>query len=195
MIKKFIICLFVLSFSTSNLFAEEKSFVSKDLNSFSNLEYNDLVEIVANGTINDLNNYILNNKVGNEEGEIAAQVALLLDKNKMLDILASKKFFPCYEPLLTKENITSLKIINLDTVKKEIEDVRYSWGEDGAEGDCASMDPNSVIISSDSEQFEIILKHNKWMCEDKILMCGATTYQLISSEDKKKRAYRRICGN
>ena len=190
MYNKLFIFLFIALLYSSNIYADNKK-----INKFANIELNDIVEIVVKGSEEDLNNYILNNKISNEDGRIAAQVALLLNKNKMLEILVGKDFFPCEEPLLSKENVISLELINLNTVKKEISDIRNSWGDDGVEGDCASLDPNSIIITSDSTQFEIILKNNKWMCKDEILMCGATTQQIVSSEPKKEKVFRKICEN
>lgn len=182
---------FIFLFNVSQILANENS---NQLNSISDSTYNDIVEIVIRGTVKDLKKYIVANKISNEDGRIAAQVALLLNKNGMLEILLRKDFFPCEEPLLSKENVIKLEEINLQTVKREINDVRDAWADSGVEGDCASMDPNSIIFSADSEQFEMILQHNKWMCGEKILMCGATTYQLISSEEKKKNAYKNVCG-
>lgn len=194
MFKIIILLVLVFLFNVPQVFADENIYFSNQLNAIYDDKYNDIVEIIARGTVKDLRTYIVDNEISNEDGKIAAQVALLLDKNDMLEILLRKDFFPCEEPLLSKEKITKLEEINLQTIKKEINNVRDAWAESDVEGDCASNDPNSIIFSADSEQFEMLLQHNKWMCGEKILMCGATTYQLISSNEKKQKVYQKVCG-
>lgn len=153
----------------------------------------DLISMVTQGTIKDLKTYISSTKINKNDAEIAAQVALLLQKNKMLEVLLKEDIFPCAEPLLSKEDLLSIKSLDLPSVKAKIEEIRTQWEQDGSEGDCASLDPNSIIFEADAEQLELILRNNQWMCSDEILMCGATTKQLISSNSEKEDAYYRGC--
>ena len=153
----------------------------------------DLISLITQGTVKDFKTYIKSIKLNKNDAKIAAQVALLLKKNKILEILLKEDIFPCAEPLLSKKDLLALQPLDLPSVKAKIEEIRTQWEQDGAEGDCASLDPNSIIFEADAEQLELILRNNQWMCTDEILMCGATTKQLISSNSEKENAYYRGC--
>ena len=160
---------------------------------FKNYKNKDLVQIVLNGTINELQQaFDINTDIDYTSKKIAAHVALLYSKNDFLEEFLKRGIFPNSSNFLTLNHIKEINEPTTEKIAKKIEELETEWAEGDVEGDCASLDSNSIIFDVSANQLELILKYNKEMCSGE-LMCGATTLQMISSDNKLKRAYYRAC--
>ena len=166
---------------------------------FLNYRVKDLVKIVLNENLEELSFYLklihsTNNFKASYQREcrIAAQVALLLSKDKMLEEFLRYGVFPNASNFLEKKHIQAIIDPSTNNVERVINRLEHEWSEDGAEGDCATLDPNSVIFEASPNQLELILRYNQQMCTGE-LMCGATTRQLIDGRVSYINSYNKAC--
>ena len=157
---------------------------------YKNFKHRDLVQIVVNGTIEELKFALDTSK--NYDKDIAAHVALLYSKNDFLEEFLRRDIFPNACNFLTLNHIKEINEPTTEKIAKKIEELESDWADGGVEGDCATLDPYSIIFEASPKQLELILTYNKNMCSGE-LMCGATTLQLIGDDKRLKRAYVKAC--